>query len=373
MKVGEIKGIEIDLHSSVLIIVGLVGFYAAELYYSLTGVFNIINFILVGLINGLIILGSIIAHELMHSIISLSHGLNVSKIDLYLFGGVSNIEEEPKTPQSEIMISVVGPAISLLIGVVFLVLYYTPASLSIPLLGILAITLWYSGISNIVLGIFNLIPAFPMDGGRILRAYLWNKRNDLISATETAANVGYYFGWAMVGYGLIGIIFMPGIFGGFWFIILGFFLSQSSRQALKQTIYEYKLSKISVREIQNIPAVKIPHDIMVSKAISDYFMKHRFTYFPVIQNEEIIGLITIKHIKDIPLEQRSELRVEEIMGHVSQYPSISEEQTAKDAFQKLQQQEEPKFFIVKRKGTITGFIGQNEIRSSLRLSDLFLD
>ncbi|MFO7796802.1 MAG: site-2 protease family protein [Promethearchaeati archaeon] len=371
MKIGKVKGIEIDLHLSTLAIVGLIGFSAAQFFYASTGIFDITSLIIVGVINGLIILGSIIAHELSHSIISLRHGLNVSEIELYMFGGVSNIEEEPKTPRSETIISGAGPAASLIIGGVFLLLYFIPLWLDITLPAILAITFFYSGISNTGLGLFNLVPAFPMDGGRVLRAYLWKKRDDLLSATETASKVGYYFGWAMVGYGFFEIIFLPGIIGGFWFIILGFFLSNSSRNAYQQTVYEYKLSKISAKEVLKKPDQMIPFDTKIKDAIQQYFMNFRKSYFPVIKNDEIIGIVTIDSIQKIPPNQRSELIIGKAMKDISEFPNISEEETAKAAFSKIRvEEQEPKIIIVKDDGSVSGFITENEIQSAIRLSDL---
>jgi Zn-dependent protease len=388
MKIGTVKGIDIKLHLSTLIIVGLVGFYAAQIYYGITGNFDIAAFIIVGLINGFIILGSIIAHELMHSIVSLRHDLKVSEIELYMFGGVSNIEEEPKTPKSEMKISIVGPLISLLIGGIFLAIYYIAifgfgaalpllsilnvgsASAKGPVLAILGITLWYSGISNVGLGIFNMIPAFPMDGGRVLRAFLWKRRDDLLSATETASKIGYYFGWGMVVFGFFEIIFLPGI-SGFWFIILGFFLSNSSRQAFKQTEYEFKLSKISAQEIQKHPSKQIPIDIKISDAIKKYFMSYRKSYFPVSKEGEIVGMITINNIKRLPLKERYNLTVGDIMKNISEFPSIQIIETGKQAFNKLQQEEkEPKIVVVKENEHVSGFITQDEIESAIRLSSL---
>jgi len=371
MKIGKVKDIEIDLHLSTLAIVGLIGFSAAQFFYASTGIFDIPSLIIVGVINGLIILGSIIAHELSHSIISLRHGLNVSEIELYMFGGVSNIEEEPKTPRSETIISGAGPAASLIIGGVFLSLYFIPLWLDIALPAILAITFFYSGISNTGLGLFNLVPAFPMDGGRVLRAYLWKKRDDLLSATETASKVGYYFGWAMVGYGFFEIIFLPGIIGGFWFIILGFFLSNSSRNAYQQTVYEYKLSKISAKEVLNKADQMIPFDTKIKDAIQQYFMNFRKSYFPVIKDDEIVGIVTIDSIQKIPPNQRSELIIGKAMKDISEFPNISEEETAKAAFSKIRvEEQEPKIIVVKDNGSLSGFITQNEIQSAIRLSDL---
>jgi Zn-dependent protease/predicted transcriptional regulator len=372
MRIGTVKGIEIELHLSTLVIVGLVGFYAAQLFYATTGILDLFSLIIVGLINGFFILFSIIAHELLHSIVSLRHGLNVSKIELYLFGGVSNIEEEPKTPRSETIISAAGPAASLLIGVTLLAAYYIPTLLlEITLPPILEITLWYSGISNTGLGIFNLIPAFPMDGGRVLRAYLWKRRDNLLSATETASKVGYYFGWAMVGFGFIDIIFLPGLIGGFWFIILGFFLSNSSKSAYQQTVYEYKLSKISAGEISKKAEEKIPFNIKIKDAVKDYFMKYRKSYFPVEKEGKIIGLVSIDDIKQIPPKQRADLIIGKAMKEISKYPNVQDEETAKKAFNKIQtKEEEPKIIVVQKNGEVSGFITEDEISSAIRLSDL---
>ncbi|TXT53703.1 MAG: putative Zinc metalloprotease [Promethearchaeota archaeon] len=388
MRIGTVKGIEIKLHLSTLVIVGLVGFYAAQVYYVVTGSFDIAAFIIVGLINGFIILGSIIAHELMHSIVSLRNDLKVSEIELYMFGGVSNIEEEPKTPKSEMKISVVGPLISLLIGGIFLAVYYISifgfgiqlpllsllnigqTSAASPVLSVIGITLWYSGISNVGLGIFNLIPAFPMDGGRVLRAFLWKRRNNLLSATESASRIGYYFGWLMVGFGFFQIIFLTGI-GGFWFIILGFFLSNSSKQAYQQTVYEFKLSKITAKEIQMSPSEMIPSDTSITNAIKDYFMKYRKAFFPVSKNDEVVGVVTIDDVKRIPIKERQERSIEEAMIRVGNYPSIEGKDTGKKAFNKLRSEEqEPKLVVVKENNHISGFITQNEIQSAIRLSSL---
>jgi len=232
-------------------------------------------------------------------------------------------------------------------------------------------TFLYSGITNTGLGLFNLLPAFPMDGGRVLRAYLWKKRDNLLSATETASKVGYYFGWAMVGYGFFQIIFLPGIIGGFWFIILGFFLSTSSRNAYQQTFYEYKLSKISAGEISTKPDQIIPFDTKIKDAVQKYFMKFRKSHFPVKKDDEIVDIVSIDSIKKIPPEQRAELIIDKAMKRISEFPDIKEEESAKAAFRKIRMEEqEPKIIVVKDNGSVSGFITENEIQSAIRLSDL---
>ncbi|MEJ2252023.1 MAG: site-2 protease family protein [Candidatus Lokiarchaeota archaeon] len=381
MKIAKIKGIDIKLHLSTLIIVALVGFYAGSEYYSLAYshsllVLNIIDWlilIVIGLITGVIMLASIVIHELMHSIVAQRQGLKVSEIVLYMFGGVSNIEEEPKTPGSEIMISAVGPLSSLVIGAVFITLYYIPIRFfNIALSPGLIVILSYTGFSNLLLAGFNAIPAFPLDGGRILRAYLWKRRNNLISATRTASKFGNYFGIALIVIGFIEIIFTLNL-GGIWFIIIGIFLRSSSKQAFEMTLYEVKLSKLGAREIMIKPQRLIPNKITVEEAIREYFMPFKSSYFPVSKdNDKIIGILRINDVRNIPAEQRYELIVEYVMKRISKFPSINTNDTAKDAFNKINREEiEPKIIVVKdNNDNVQGFIGEKEIVSALQVSDL---
>jgi len=374
MKIATIKGIEIKMHLSTLAILGIVGYYAANYYFIITGVLDIISLIIVGIINGLLMLISILVHELMHSLVAQRHGLKVNEIDFYIFGGVSNIEEEPKNPKSEIYISIVGPLSSLGIGGFFLAFFFIfQLGFEIMLPAILLVTLLYMGYSNLALGLFNLLPAFPMDGGRVLRAYLWKKRENILSATKTASQVGKYFGYALIGYGFFQIIF-TGLTNGFWLLIIGMFLISSTKQAYNQVLYEVKLSKLDAKDIRRLPDITIPPAITLDKAIKNYFMKYKKSYFPVSENSNILGMINIENIKEVSNKKRSEIKIEDIMHKVDEYPIISEEDTGKKALKKLQQSNiEPQLVMVhsKENDKIVGVIGQDEILAALRVSDLF--
>jgi predicted transcriptional regulator len=214
-----------------------------------------------------------------------------------------------------------------------------------------------------------------MDGGRLLRAYLWKRRDSLIDATRTASNIGKYIGYGMSAYGFISILF-PILPGGLWFIILGLFLSRSAQQAFQQTLYEYKLSKLSAGNILTPVEETIPFNATINEAIRNFFMKHRKSYFPVERNGKIVGLLHIDDIKDIPMNKRDE----EIIGYstkkVNSFPNIQKDETAKEAYKRLAQMEiSPRIVIVESEqgDEITGFIGEEEIRSALRVSELFLE
>ncbi|MFX0023296.1 MAG: M50 family metallopeptidase [Candidatus Hermodarchaeota archaeon] len=316
-----------------------------------------------GLVGGLILLLSILVHELSHSLVAQKYGLKVSEIELYLFGGVSKIEEEPKTPKSEIIISIVGPLSSLLMGAGFLFFVYLPINLH----PILAVTLFYSGISNIGLSIFNLIPAFPIDGGRVLRAILWKRRKNLLSATKSASKVGVIVGYSMMAYGFLQIL-TSGILNGFWLILIGNFLTSSARNAYNQMRNEIILSNINVKDMLSTPNLAIPFNIPVDIALRDYFYPYKKSYFPVNQGFDIVGMVHIRDIKKIPINKRVEISVGNIMKKISEFPSIDDKKSGKIAFQRLSMiTEDPVLLVVKDSESerFIGFIGKSELISSL--------
>ena len=378
MKLGTIKGIAIKLHFSTIVIVGLVGFYSATFLLSLDPKATLTELILVAVINGIIILISILIHELTHSLMSLHYGLKVSEIELYLFGGVSKIEEEPVTPKSELIISVLGPISSLILGGIFLIFF---GVLGTALPAWLYATLLYSGITNIGLGIFNLLPAFPMDGGRVLRAYLWNKRNNIISATKTASRIGSFIGYSLIVFGFLQILF-SGIFAGIWLILIGSFLNTSARKSYLQTVDEVTLSHLSIRNIigalnlRDVIAtlkLEIPFNMVINDAIRDFFIPYKKVFFPIIRGNEITGIIHIEDIKKVPVEERSHLIVGYIEKPLSDFPSIYVEETGKSALKKLiEMKNYPHVIVVRKKedNQIVGFINEQDIYSAIKFCEL---
>ena len=369
MKIAKIYGFDIKISLSTFLIVGLVGFYAANFYSTIVLGATIIDLIVVGLINGLVILGSILVHEIAHSAVAQKYGLKVSEIELYLFGGASKIEEEPKTPKSEILITIVGPLSSLLLGGIFLLIVF---GIPLPLPTILVVTLLYSGISNIGLGLFNLLPAFPIDGGRILRAYLWYRRKDIISATKTASRIGSFFAYGLMAYGLLQI-FLFGFLNGFWLIIIGSFLNNQTKQAYIQTVNELTLAKLNVKDMINMPRLEIPFNLTVEEALKHYFMVYKKDFFPVVRNGQIEGVLHIEDIKNIPAERRNKLIVGYVMRSINEFPSISDKDNGKDALKNLMKLEnEPNLVVVRDESDdyVLGFIGKGELVSSLRFCRL---
>jgi len=368
MKLAKIYGIEIKLHLSTLLIVGLIGFYAVNFYFSAVVIPSLFEIIIVGLASGIIILFSILIHELAHSFVAQKYGLKVSEIELYLFGGVSKIEEEPTTPKSEILISAVGPLSSLIIGGIFVsILTFIP--ITFPTF--IFIILFYTGITNIGLAIFNLMPAFPIDGGRILRAILWHRRDNIISATKTASKVGSFFAYGLIAYGVLQI-FLFGFLSGLWLIIIGFFLNNQTKQSYYNILNDMTLSKINARDMISMPRLEVPFNMLISDALREYFMLYKKSYFPVIQGDKIVGIIHIDDVKKIPLELRSNYIVGYAMRNITNFPIIDELDNGKEALKQIRNStEKPQLVVVKdNTGYVLGLIGQDELSLSLRFCQL---
>ncbi|MBY8989100.1 MAG: site-2 protease family protein, partial [Candidatus Lokiarchaeota archaeon] len=292
-----------------------------------------------------------------------------SEIELYVFGGASKIEKEPETPRSEIIIAVVGPLSSLVIGFSFLLILFLSSSVLLP---IIYVSLLYTGISNIGLGLFNLIPAFPVDGGRVLRAFLWYRRRDILSATKTASRVGTFFAYGLMAYGILQT-FLFGFFNGFWFILIGSYLNRQTKQAYLQIKNEAMLSTFYAKEMINIPKLEIPFDTLISDSVKEYFMLYKRPYFSVIKGDKIVGVLHINDIKKIPQNQRHQYIVGYVMRKASGFPSIDERETGNEVMKKLVlMKSNPHLVVVKETNGeyILGFIGEDDVVSTLRFCQL---
>jgi Zn-dependent protease len=365
MRISRIKGIEIKLHLSTLFIIGLVGFYAAVFYVNIVATPSFIELLLVGITSGIIIIVSILLHELAHSLVAQKYGLIVTEIELYIFGGVSKIEKEPETPKSEIIIAAVGPLSSLVIGFVFLlIIFLSPSTLP----AIIFVSLFYTGISNISLGLFNLIPAFPIDGGRILRAFLWHRKRDILSATKTASRIGSYFAYGLMAYGFIQIILF-GFITGFWLVIIGSYLNRQTKQSYIQVKNEAILSTIYAKEMISVPKIEIPFEMLIDEVVRKYFMVYKKSYFSVIQGNKIVGVIHMNDIKKIPNEQREEYIVGYAMKKASGFPTIDERESGDEVMKKLARvKEKPQLVVVRGNNNdyVLGFIGEDDLVSTIK-------
>jgi Zn-dependent protease len=267
----------------------------------------------------------------MHSFVAIRSGISIPEITLFIFGGVSRISEEAKTPPMEIKIALAGPLCSFALALVFYLarmwIQTAHGALATAVFGYLA---WI----NVALGAFNLVPGFPMDGGRVFRAIWWWRTGSLVQATRVASDMGKAFAWALILIGGIQI-FTGGLIGGLWLIFIGMFLRGVAEQGFQELIIRQSLEGVHVREVMTHDVVSVPPDLSVGKLINDYFIKFCFRTFPVVQEGKVSGMVDLTDVKNIPEEERNRITTKQVMQPVSPEISIAPDASLADALRKM--------------------------------------
>jgi Zn-dependent protease/CBS domain-containing protein len=311
-KLFRIAGIDIGIHYSWLFIFIFftwtlaAGYFPANYSTWSTGAYW-----LIGAITSLCLFASVLLHEIAHSLIARAKGIPVNSITLFILGGVSNLEEEPKEAGTEFIMALSGPATSLVLALIFwgITRALVSVSASNPGVAILAF-LWYI---NLALGIFNLLPGFPMDGGRVLRSIIWGSTKNLVKATNIAGIIGQVFGWLVIAYGVYYVI--AGAFiNGLWAVFLGWFLMSAAASTRRETTLRERLSQVKVRELMNLNAPTISPETTVKEMVNGIFQRQHDRAVPVCQGNQLLGIATIADIKKVPQERWAVTPVKEIMS-----------------------------------------------------------
>ena len=315
LRLGRIAGIPVGASWSVLLI-------AALFAWSLAGS------ILPGLVPGLVpstywaaavvatglFLGSLLAHEVGHALVARRAGLRVRGITLWLLGGVAQLEDEPASPGDDLRVAIVGPAISLALAVGFGVAAAGLALLGAPALAV-AVLGWLA-VANVALAVFNLIPAAPLDGGRVLRALLWRRHGNRARAAVTAARAGQVAGGVLIAYGLLGVLTGWG-FGTLWTVLIGWFLVAAARQEREQTVIRHGLTGLRVGDVMTPTSVLAPAWFTVDALLRDQAAAWRPTGAPTALplqsfDGQPAGVVTIAALESVPPSQRHLVRAGDV-------------------------------------------------------------
>lgn len=263
---------------------------------------------------------SIILHELAHALVARKYGIPMHGITLFIFGGVAQMTEEPPSAKSEFMMAIAGPIASVLIG---LGLYGIAAAsqgviFSRPIFGIIS----YLAFINIILAAFNMVPAFPLDGGRVLRSILWNWKNNLRWATRISSAIGSGFGILLIVLGIF--TFISGNFiGGLWWFLIGLFLRNASQMSYQQLLLRKSLEGERIGRFMERKPVTVSSSMPLQDLVENYIYKFQYKMFPVVEQEKLLGCVTTKQIKDIPKEEWEQRTVGEVAKDCSTDNSIS--------------------------------------------------
>jgi Zn-dependent protease len=273
--------------------------------------------------------GSIVLHELGHAFAAMRRGIGISSIQLWIFGGVARMDRETDTPAAEFEVAVAGPLVTLAVIVATCVAGAAIAGIGefghvlrlafelhsdVGVSGIVSMLAWLAAINGFVL-VFNLLPAFPMDGGRIARAILWWRTGNRTSATRIAATIGRIFGYLFIAGGLL-MVAAGDVFGGIWLALIGMIINGSARGAAMQTALTSRIGNVVVADVMDREPVAIPGDLSVERALDEYFLRYRWPWFPVVDAaHRFLGLVLRDRADEVPEISRASSYVSELVDH----------------------------------------------------------
>lgn len=302
------------------------------------------------------LLFSIVFHETAHSLVARRYGIEIRGITLFVFGGVAQMAGEPSSARAEFLMALAGPVSSLLLSAVLFGLSGLIGGLSGPQT-VIAV-LWYLGSLNAMLGIFNLLPAFPLDGGRMLRAALWGWRRDISSATRIAAGAGEGFGFLLIVLGVLAVLH-GNLIGGVWQLLIGMFLRAAAAASYQQTMAQQLLAGVSVGQVMTPDPIAVPPDLSIARFVEDYIYRYHHREFPVVRAGILIGRIGTKEVSavDRSLWQRTEVATATVA--CTSADTVAPQTGVLDAITQMSTTGRGHLFVV-RAGQLVGIISQHD-------------
>jgi Zn-dependent protease len=322
----HLRGIRIAVDWSWFFVLFLVIFWLSQFYGDVLGESGSDSApFLLAILSAFGFFASIVLHELGHAFVAIRNGIGISSIQLWIFGGMARMNRESDSPATEFKVAVAGPLVTLAIVIVLAAagigaagweefrkaaLVESDAGTS----GVLAMVAWLASINFLVL-VFNLLPAFPMDGGRIVRAIAWWRTGNRSSATRFAANLGRGFAWLFIAGGLL-LVFNGYVFSGVWLALIGFVINGSARAATAQTAITSGISQLTVADVMDREPVAISDDLTVEQALDEYFLRYRWPWFPVVDAaQRFVGLIVRDKADEVPETSRTTSFVSDLLEH----------------------------------------------------------
>lgn len=293
---------------------------------------------------------SIVFHELWHSLVARRFGLAIKGITLFLFGGVAEMTEEPPSAKAEFYMALAGPASSVALAAFCLGIGFLGGETGWPkpVTGVLG----YLAVINLALAVFNLLPAFPLDGGRVLRSVLWHFQGDLLRATRISSRLGSAFGFFLIALGIYNFVFGSFI-SGLWWLLIGFFLRNASRRSLEGVMSRTALAGTAVSRFMTGEPVVVPGRTTLRSLVEDYVFRHHFKMFPVDDAAgNLLGCVNARDVKDVPQAQWESRTVESIASPCSSDNAISPEADAIDALNVMNRTRTSKLMVVKDKRVV---------------------
>ena len=360
-RVGRIAGIEVRIDSSWAVIALLITYSMylrlSVLYPELSGG----GAVALAILSAVLFFGSVLVHELAHALVAQARGIRVQDITLFLFGGATRARVESRGPGDEFLIALVGPLTSgLLAGLFGIVASLGHDRLSAPLAGTLGYLAW----TNLLLAAFNLVPGFPLDGGRLLRSAIWKATGSLARATRIASVAGQGVGWLLVAAGVAWLL-AGDLAGGIWFAFIGWFLVQAARSSYQELQLQQLLRGVEAEDVMAADLRRIPPELSLQDAVDDYFMRYNHGAFPVEDHGQTIGLLTLRGVRQVPREQWPTRRVRDHMVPLGDQVVVPPDARMDGVLGKLQDGQANRV-LVAQDGEVVGIITPSDLTRWLR-------
>jgi Zn-dependent protease/CBS domain-containing protein len=341
----KLVGFEVRLDASWIVIAALVTWsLATAVFPSSDPGLPARSYWWMGFVGALAFFGSIILHEFCHSVVARHYQLPMKGITLFIFGGVAEMSREPETPGVEFLMAIAGPAASIALGGLFYIVQALARSSAPEVVGVIAYLAWI----NWILAGFNLIAAFPLDGGRMLRAALWRWKGDLTRATQTASSVGSGFGFVLMAFAIYQLFF-GNLISAIWYFLIGSFLRGAAQMSYEQVLLRSALAGEPVRRFMRPDPVTVHPGMSIRQLIEDYLYRYDFKVYPVVDAaQEVIGCITTGDIKSIPKNEWDQRRVSDVLKPCSESNTVGPETDALNALSKIQETGSSGLLVTKR-------------------------
>ena len=360
-RVARIAGIEVRIDSSWAVIALLITY---SMYLRLSVLYRELEgggAVGLAVLSAVLFFGSVLVHELAHALVAQARGIRVQDITLFLFGGATRAKVDSRGPGDEFLIALVGPLTSgLLAGLFGIVAGLGSDLLSRPLAGTFGYLAW----TNLLLAAFNLVPGFPLDGGRLLRSAIWKTTGSLARATRIASVAGQGVGWLLVAAGVASLL-AGDLAGGIWFAFIGWFLVQAARSSYQDLQLQQLLRGVEAEDVMAADLRRIPPELSLQDAVDDYFMRYDHGAFPVEEQGRTIGLLTLRGVRRVPREQWPTRRVRDAMVPLGDQVVVAPDARMDGVLGKLQDGEANRVLVV-QDGEVVGIITPSDLTRWLR-------
>lgn len=363
---GRWLGVPVGLHWSVLLTVALIATTLAEsVLPDLDPGATRTACWVAGVVISVVFFASLVAHELAHTIVARRHGIAVDSITLWLLGGVSRFTDEPTEPGVELRLSAAGPATSLVLGVGWWILAVLLAWIGLPELWVGSL-LWLAFI-NLVLAVFNMLPAFPLDGGRVLRSLLW-RRTDRTEATRVAVLVGRGFAFGLVGLGVL-LVFGGALVSGVWFMLLGWFIEVAGRMEQLASTERDLGSSITIEQLMVTPVATVDEQVTLDVFLHEHVLGRHHSAFPVMHDGSVLGMIGLEDLRRVPMAQRAATTTGEIATPLFAVAVIDRDTTVAEAIAEMARLHSSRALVFDH-GSLIGIVTNTDLVRALQVHAL---